>query len=80
MARKPNTALIYAKVPAHLKAMREGAGLTQRELCDKLKKTQSWVARCESADRRVDVAEWAEWCLACGEDLHAALDALKVHR
>jgi transcriptional regulator with XRE-family HTH domain len=46
--------------------MRENAGLTQRELAAKLKKPQSWVYKCESANRRVDVAEFCEWCKACG--------------
>ena len=29
-----------------------------------------------AADRRVDVAEWVEWCLGCGVDPKAALDNL----
>jgi len=66
MPRKPNTALIYAKVPAHLRAIRENAGLTQRGLADRLRKPQSCVARCETANRRIDVAEWVEWCFGCG--------------
>jgi ribosome-binding protein aMBF1 (putative translation factor) len=76
MPRKPNTAFIYAKVPGHLKGLREAAGLTQRDLAGRLGKPQSWVARCETADRRVDVAEWVEWCLGCAVDPRAALDDL----
>lgn len=76
MPRKPNTALIYAQVPGHLRRLREGAGLTQRELSVKIKKPQSWVARCETSGRRVDVAEWVEWCFACGTNPKAALDDL----
>ncbi len=80
MPRKPNTTLIYAKVPAHLRMLREGAGLTQRDLADRLKKPQSWVARCETAARRVDVAEWVEWCFGCGVDPKVALDDLVQRR
>ena len=80
MPRKPNTALIYAKVPAHLRALREEAGLTQRELSKRLRKPQSWVARCERAGRRVDVAEWLEWCFGCGVDARSALDDLVDRR
>lgn len=80
MPRKPNTALIYQKVPEHLQKMREDAGLTQRELAERLKKPQSWVARCETAARRVDVAEWLEWLCACKVDPAAGLRDLVAHR
>ena len=46
--------------------MREDAGLTQRDLGDLLGKPQSWVYNCETANRRVDVAEFVAWCQACG--------------
>ena len=49
-----------------LRAMREEAGLTQRELGKQLGKPQSWVHNCETANRRVDVAEFVAWCEACG--------------
>lgn len=80
MPRKPNTALIYANVPTHLREMRERAGLTQRDLAIRLKKPQSWVARCETAGRRVDVAEWVEWCYGCGIDPKKSLDDLSQRR
>lgn len=80
MPRKPNTALIYDKVPLHLREMRERMGLTQRDLAKRLKKPQSWVARCETANRRVDVAEWVEWCIGCGVDPKSALDDLTRRR
>ena len=40
--------------------------MTQRELGERLKKPQSWVYNCETANRRLDVAEFVEWCEACG--------------
>jgi len=45
--------------------MREKAGLTQREIGKQLKKPQSWVYNCETANRRVDLAEFVEWAQAC---------------
>jgi len=48
--------------------MREEAGLTQRDLGKKLRKPQSWVYNCETANRRVDVTEFANWCKECGAD------------
>ena len=67
-------------MPDHLRALREAAGLTQRGLADRLGKPQSWVARCETAGRKVDVAEWLEWVLGCGADPKVALDDLLARR
>lgn len=39
---------------------REASGLTQTELADKLGEYQSFVARLESGQRRVDVIEFLE--------------------
>ena len=80
MPRRPNTLLIYEKVPAHLRELREAAGLTQRDLAKRLSKPQSWVARCETAARRVDVAEWVEWCFGCSTDPREALADLVQKR
>ena len=35
--------------------------MTQRDLGAKLKKPQSWIYNCESANRRVDVTEFILW-------------------
>lgn len=43
---------------ALLKEKREAAGLTQTELASKLGEYQSFVARLESGERRVDVIEF----------------------
>jgi transcriptional regulator with XRE-family HTH domain len=56
----------YAPVPPFLRRLREEAGLTQRQIGDKLKRPQSWVYNCETGNRRVDVAEFCDWCRACG--------------
>lgn len=58
----------YRQVPEVLRQLREDAGLTQRDLGGMLKKPQSWVYNCESSNRRVDVAEFARWSIACGVD------------
>jgi ribosome-binding protein aMBF1 (putative translation factor) len=65
---KSQHAAIYRKVPAFLREVRERSGISQRELGRRLKKTQSYVFKCEAAFRRVDVAEFLEWTLACGAD------------
>ena len=55
-------------LPPLLRALREEAGLTQRELGGRLGKPQSWVYNCETANRRVDVTEFVAWANACGVD------------
>lgn len=80
MAIKPNHTQTYRRVPEFLRALRERAGLTQRDLAKKLKKAQYFVARCETGSRRVDIAEYVEWCLACKADPKAGLDELVARR
>ncbi len=66
MATKSQHANAYRPVPDFLRALREEAGLTQRELGKRLRKPQSWIYNCETANRRVDVTEFVAWAKACG--------------
>ena len=45
---------------------RKAAGLTQRELADRLHKPQSFVAKYEGGERRIDVVEFLTVCQAIG--------------
>ena len=74
---KSQFALIYRNVPPLLRELREAASLTQRDLARRMNKSQSWVFKSESASRRLDIAEFLEWCLGCGAD---PLDAFKELR
>lgn len=47
----------YQQFLKTLKAARLDAGLTQADVAKKLKKPQSYVSKCESGERRVDVVE-----------------------
>ncbi|HEY0214429.1 MAG TPA: helix-turn-helix transcriptional regulator [Paenirhodobacter sp.] len=47
---------------------RKSAGLTQAQFAEKLRCHQSFVARVESGQRRVDVAELVILCRALGVD------------
>jgi transcriptional regulator with XRE-family HTH domain len=58
----------YRCLPGLLRQLRTNAGLTQRELARKLRTTHVFVHKSEVGDRRVDVAEFMDWCLACGVD------------
>lgn len=53
---------------AYLIEARERAGLTQTELAKKLGEYQSFVARLESGQRRVDVIEFLELAEVLGFD------------
>jgi transcriptional regulator with XRE-family HTH domain len=52
---------------------REDAGLTQAELAEKLGQYQSFVARLESGQRRVDVVEFLNFARVLGFDPIATL-------
>lgn len=47
-----------AKLSATLRARREAAGLTQQQLAKELDKPQSFVAKYELGERRLDVIEF----------------------
>lgn len=68
MATKSQHAPDYEPLPAFLRTLREEAGLTQRELGERLGKPQSWVYNCETANRRVDVTEFTDWAAGCSVD------------
>jgi transcriptional regulator with XRE-family HTH domain len=46
--------------------LREDAGITQTELANRLAKPQSFVAKVENLDRRIDIVELADWLNALG--------------
>lgn len=73
---KSQFAIIYRNVPVLLRRLRESAGLTQRDLAKKIGKTQSWVFKTESAARRIDIAEFLEWCVGCDADARKAFEEL----
>ncbi|MFE0017548.1 multiprotein-bridging factor 1 family protein [Mesorhizobium sp. NPDC059054] len=55
---------------------REAAGLTQVELAAKLGQYQSFVARLESGQRRVDVVEFMKLAEILGFDASSAIKKL----
>jgi transcriptional regulator with XRE-family HTH domain len=56
---------------------REAAGMTQTQLADRLGEYQSFVARLESGQRRVDVVEFLELAEVLGFDAGRALAILR---
>ncbi len=68
MATKSQHAVAYRPLPGFLRSLREAAGLSQRDLGKRLKKPQSWIYNCETANRRVDLVEFIEWARCCDAD------------
>ena len=58
----------YSVVLKKLIQMREDAGLTQRDLAEKLDRENSFIWRIEHGERRLDVVEFFWVCKALGQD------------
>ncbi len=58
-----------------LRAAREASGLTQREVADRLGRSQSFVAKCEQGHNRVDVAQLVEFCRVLGVPLVSFMES-----
>ena len=43
------------------------AGLTQRQVAKKLRRPQSFISKCESGERKVDVVELCEFVKVYGK-------------
>ncbi len=71
----------YQKITAALVRIRKDAGLTQRELAEKLERERSFVSRVETGQRRLDLLEFVWWCRACNlspvKEAGRVLDSLK---
>ena len=68
MAARAQHKATYRKLCAMLRRLRKEAGLTQRDLADRLEMHNSMVHRSEIGDRRIDPVEFADWCRACDVD------------
>ena len=56
---------------------RENAGLTQTVVSARLGRPQSFVAKYEGGERRLDIVEFIQVCAALGVDPHAILDEIR---
>lgn len=61
----------YALLRAELRAARDAAGCSQRELALRLKVPHSWIAKVETGERRIDLIEFGRFMTACGGDANA---------
>lgn len=67
----------YEQFRILLSAAREKAGLTQVEVSARLKRPQSFVAKYEGGERRLDVVEFLQVCSALRTDPHMLLRELQ---
>lgn len=63
----------YDRLLRALREARKRANLTQLDVADKLGTYASYVSKCESGERRIDVVELATFCRLYGIDLIAFL-------
>lgn len=57
----------YRDFLTRLRRAREESGLTQVEAAARLKKPQSFISRCETGERRVDVLEFEDFVKLYGK-------------
>ena len=56
----------HTELLRRLVAARQKAGLTQEQLASKLERNQSFVAKYETGERRLEVIEFVQICRAIG--------------
>jgi transcriptional regulator with XRE-family HTH domain len=65
----------YARFLEQLKMARLKSGLTQAEVAKRIGRPQSFVSKCESGERRIDVVELAELAKLYGQPVTYFLDS-----
>ncbi len=64
---------LYIEFIAQLRRARTAKGFTQEQLASALKQTQAFISKVETCERRLDVIEAAQWCIALGVGLEDTL-------
>ena len=55
---------LYIEFVAKLRQARKAKGLTQGDLGFILRQPQAFISKVETCERRLDLVEAAEWCIA----------------
>jgi transcriptional regulator with XRE-family HTH domain len=66
----------YERLLKALRQARKSAGLTQLDVAARLGSYASYVSKCESGERRIDVVELAEFCRLYGIKLRELLTSV----
>jgi len=70
----------YQDFLAQIKSVRLAAGLTQQQVANALERPQSFVAKYESGERRLDVVEFIEVCEAIDVEPSTVINELLAMR
>lgn len=60
-----------------LKQIRRESGINQIKLAELLRRSQSFVAKCETGERRLEILELREWCEALDVSLFEFVERLE---
>ncbi|MCL4393746.1 MAG: helix-turn-helix transcriptional regulator [Chloroflexi bacterium] len=74
---KSNVKKQREKLQAHLRQIRLDAGLRQVDLAKRLGQPQSYVSKYESGQRRLDLIEIRQVCVAIGTSLQDIVDTFE---
>jgi Predicted transcription factor, homolog of eukaryotic MBF1 len=66
----------YQRVISALKSARKDRGLTQAQLAEALGKPQSFIAKVENGERRLDVVEFVHLARLVGVDLYKIMEEI----
>jgi len=66
----------YTALRSWLKLQREAQGLSLREVGERLGRHHSVIGKFEQDRRRIDIAEYVDYCACLGIDPHEGLDIL----
>jgi len=70
----------YQLLLSLMQQVREAVAITQVELAQRLRTTQSYVSKCERGERRIDIIEYISYCEALGVDAGVLMDLFLDHR
>lgn len=70
----------YRQFLEQLRRARQEAGLTQVQVAEHLGRPQSYVSKCESGERRIDVIELAEFAALYRRRLNFFVPGNKLRR
>jgi len=76
--RKSQHTREYRRLIEALREAREQSGFTQQEVAKRLRVYASFVSKCESGERRLDVVELAEFCRIYDIDLVSFLRSVQL--
>lgn len=69
----------YSRLIGEMVKLRKDKKVTQTQLAQQLGKPQSYVAKIETLERKLDIVEFVDWCHAIGQSpselLRAQLEA-----